>query len=168
MKKVIPILFMFVLMYSLTHVSELVIPTDAIRFRVIASSDNSEDQLKKIMVRDAVEELLNEEMSSSKSSSDAYQNLENSLPKIKDTVNKYTSNYHLSLGENYFPTKEYKGITYPSGNYRSLVITLGNGNGHNWWCVMYPPLCLLESKKTNTSDVEYRSFFKDILTHYQA
>ena len=66
---------------------------------------------------------------------------------------------------NYFPKKSYRGILYPEGEYESLIITLGKGLGENWWCVLYPPLCLIEDNDT-TSDSEYRSFILDILNNW--
>ena len=65
---------------------------------------------------------------------------------------------------NYFPSKEYKGIKYAAGEYQSLVVTLGNGLGDNWWCVLFPPLCLLEAE--DSSDVEYHSFVADMIEKY--
>ena len=64
------------------------------------------------------------------------------------------------------PEKEYEGVTIPSGNYESLVITLGSGLGDNWWCVMFPPLCLLEAKDNNTENIEYKFLVQEILEKY--
>ena len=66
---------------------------------------------------------------------------------------------------NYFPEKEYKGIVYEEGEYESLVITLGNGLGENFWCVLFPPLCLLDSEE-EVEDVEYTSFVKELVEKY--
>lgn len=77
-------------------------------------------------------------------------------------IEEETSNYKINYGMNYFPSKSYRGIVYPSGKYESLVITLGSGFGDNWWCVLYPPLCLID-EDMDTSDVVYRSYIKDIL-----
>ena len=76
-----------------------------------------------------------------------------------------TGDYSIKYGMNYFPKKVYKGVVYPSGNYESLVITLGSGLGDNWWCVLYPPLCLINDNQT-TNDVEYRSFVYDLINKY--
>ena len=68
---------------------------------------------------------------------------------------------------NYFPKKVYKGVTYEAGNYESLVITLGDGLGKNWWWVMFPPLCLLEAEETEeTTEVEYKFFIKELIDKY--
>ena len=72
--------------------------------------------------------------------------------------------YNINYGLNYFPKKEYKGITYKEGYYESLVVTIGDGKGDNWWCVLFPPFCLIENDKK--TDVEYRLYIKDMLEKY--
>ena len=64
----------------------------------------------------------------------------------------------------FFPKKEYKGVVYKEGEYESLLITLGKGQGDNFWCVLFPPLCVMEEDETK--DVEYKWFIKDILEKY--
>lgn len=81
-------------------------------------------------------------------------------------LDKYEVPYSIDFGNNYFPTKNYKGVLYPAGDYESLVITLGSGSGNNFWCVLFPPLCLLDAKSEDTSEVEYRSYVKDILDRF--
>ena len=77
--------------------------------------------------------------------------------------NDYNMDYNINFGNNYFPNKEFKGVIYNEGEYESLVVTIGKGEGDNWWCVLFPPLCLLEGEDNNSSDVEYRSWVKDML-----
>ena len=91
-------------------------------------------------------------------------NVENSIDKTLQEVN-YKLPFTLNFGLNYFPQKEYKGIIYEEGYYESLVVTLGSGKGNNWWCVLFPPLCLLESKDSNIDEVEYQFFVKNNLEH---
>ena len=69
--------------------------------------------------------------------------------------------FEVKFGYNYFPVKEYKGIKYDEGYYESLVVSIGEAKGDNWWCVLFPPLCLLESEEN--SDVEYRFFVQELL-----
>ena len=78
----------------------------------------------------------------------------------------YDQDFTIHYGYNYFPKKKYKGITYKEGNYESLVITLGKGSGDNFWCVLFPPLCLLETDESNSSDVEYTFFVKELIYKY--
>ena len=78
----------------------------------------------------------------------------------------YNTSYRINFGLNYFPEKEYKGIKYKEGLYESVLITLGEGKGNNWWCVLFPPICLLEAEETETNEVEYKSFVKEIIEKY--
>ena len=64
---------------------------------------------------------------------------------------------------NHFPKKEYKGIYYEEGEYESLVITLGEGIGENFWCILFPPLCLVDE---NAEDIEYSSIIKELIDKY--
>lgn len=166
MKKAIPILFVFFLLYGLTNKEDIVIPDYAIRFRVIANSDSKEDQKLKLEVKNELDETLNTLMMQAKNSQEAKMLLEKNMNTIHNIVDKYTENNLISLGKNYFPEKEYQGIKYPSGDYESLVITLGSGKGKNWWCVMFPPLCLLEAKENETDEVEYKFYFQEVLEKY--
>ncbi len=168
MKKIIPILFIIFMFYFLTNEQEILIPKDAIRFRIIANSNKIKDQELKLKVKSSLEEDLNTIMQNAKTSSEAKQLLKNALPTIRKKVSQYTSDNKVELGQNYFPEKKYHGLTYEEGTYDSLVITLGQGNGENWWCVMFPPLCLLEAKNNNSSDVEYKLLIKEILDKYQS
>ena len=84
---------------------------------------------------------------------------------VRLILNNYQVQYDISYGDNFFPSKTYKGIKYPAGYYNSLVITLGQGLGENFWCVMYPPLCLIDENK-NSTDIEYKSYVKDVLLKY--
>ncbi len=166
MKKIIPILFVFFLVYGYANKEEILIPSDAIRFRVIANSDDKLDQELKMEVKQAIEEEVNKLMIDAKNSEEAKLLIENNLEKIEQIVNQYTKDNNVSFGINYFPEKEYHGVTYPSGNYESLVITLGNGIGSNWWCVMFPPLCLLEAKNENTEEINYKLYVQEIIEKY--
>ena len=90
--------------------------------------------------------------------------IENSIPKINNSLKKYNIKYNIDFGQNYFPSKDLNGISYPSGNYESLVIILGDGIGKNWWCVLYPPLCLVENN--NSNNIQYKSLIKEIITKH--
>ena len=158
---------MFFLFYFYTNKDQIIIPDYAIRFRVIANSDSKEDQELKMKVKEEVEKKLNHFMIKAKNSMEAKKILNQELENIKSLVSTYTQESEVSLGKNYFPEKEYHGVIYQSGDYDSLVITLGHGLGKNWWCVMYPPLCMLENKK-DESDIEYRFLIQDILEKYQS
>ena len=166
MKKIIPILFVLFLIYGYANKEEILIPTDAIRFRVIANSNDEIDQEVKMKVKEAIEQEVNKLMLEAKNSEEAKKLINENIEHIQQIVNQYTTDNKISFGVNYFPEKEYHGVTYPSGEYESLVITLGNGVGNNWWCVMFPPLCLLEAKNENTDDINYKFYVQEIIEKY--
>ena len=74
--------------------------------------------------------------------------------------NNVSYDYRLNIGRNYFPSKQYKGIKYDAGYYDSVTIELGNHEGLNWWCIIYPPLCLIDE---DTSDVEYTTLARELI-----
>ena len=77
------------------------------------------------------------------------------------TDNNYSSKFDINYGKNYFPEKTYRNITYPEGEYESLVVTIGNGQGKNFWCVLFPPLCLIDEDTES-----YPSLIKEIINKY--
>ena len=148
--------------FLLTSNSSLEIPTESIRFRIIASSNSFKDQqLKQKIKNDLVNNII-PNILTDVSIQESKNLINNSINKIEDILNKYDISYKINFGQNFFPQKNYQGITYPAGNYESLVITLGEGLGDNWWCVLYPPLCLIENN-FDSSNIEYRSYIKDII-----
>ena len=155
-------------MVSLVTINEkenILIPDNAIRFRVIANSDSEEDQLLKLEVKDNIEKELYKLVGEANNIDEARNIITNNLDKVDNVLKKYNINYDISYGNNYFPEKTYKGVTYKAGNYESLVITVGEGLGKNWWCVLFPPLCLLEAEESEkTNEVEYKIFIKEILS----
>ena len=143
---------------------EIIIPSDAIRVRIIANSNSIKDLYEKQRLKEDIKEDLYNFISSSKSSMEADNIISNNLDNIFDIVSKKTNDFDIDYGLNYFPEKIYKGVLYPEGEYKSLVITLGSGLGDNWWCVLYPPICMIDDNKT-TDDIEYRSLVFDMLTN---
>lgn len=158
MKKLIIVLFIISSIYLISNRNDIVIPKDAIRFRIIANSNSLNDQnLKKTIKND----LINNVFPNIKTKED----IKNNLSYIDKRLKEYNVKYNINYGMNYFPEKEYKGIKYPKGNYESLVITLNEGMGDNFWCVMYPPLCLIDDN--NTNNVEYKVLAKEIIDNYK-
>lgn len=121
---------------------------DTIRLHILANSDSDEDQALKIAVRDAVLLKHGEELGSCRTKCEAAKKVSELLPKIRKTAeetvrkNGYTYTVNIRMGEEYYPTRRYEGFTLPAGTYLSLIIELGDADGQNWWCVMYPPLCV--------------------------
>lgn len=166
MKKIIYILLIiFILSIFLYEKEDILIPDDSIRFRIIANSNSIEDQTMKKVIKKDLEKQLFPLVENSTSKEETKQIIKQNQDLINQTLNKYNVDFDINYGQNYFPTKEYKGITYSSGEYESLVISLGEAKGNNWWCVMYPPLCLIDSKdeEQDNADVEYSSYIKEIL-----
>ena len=151
---------------------EIVIPESAIRLRVIANSNSDFDQNIKLKVKEEVQDemynLLKDTTNLDKARNMINENLNilnNKVEKVLES-NNYNNTFNVNFGLNYFPKKEYKGISYDEGMYESLVVTLGSGKGENWWCVLFPPFCLIEAEENNTSDIEYKWKIKEIIDKY--
>lgn len=121
---------------------------DLIRFHVVANSDSEQDQTEKLLVRDAVVASLQETMKQMPDSTQARQYLQAHLPEIQAVANQTlqmagsTCNAVVSLCTEAFDTRCYDTFSLPAGVYDALKITIGEGKGHNWWCVAFPTLCL--------------------------
>lgn len=172
MKKLTIILAVITMILVLNKQETVTIPKEAIRFRVIANSNTKIDQnLKKKIVSNLQENINNLEYYP-KNIEQSRQNIKDNIPSfdkiIEKTIEEENSDleYTINYGMNYFPEKSYHGITYEAGEYESLVVTLGNGLGENFWCVLFPPLCLLEQTEEDIEDVEYTSFVKEMIDKY--
>lgn len=171
-KTIILLLFIFGFYFIISDVmaKNIEIPEDAIRIRVVPNSNSDYDQKVKGKVRDELQTSMYNLLKDTKSSGDARKVIEENLDSIKNNVGqvlereKYNKNYDVNFGMNYFPEKEYKGVKYEEGYYESLLVTLGEGKGDNWWCVLFPPLCLIEAEES--TDVEYKSIVKELLDKY--
>ena len=167
MKKGIIVLFFVSLVFLFkAPENEIIIPNDAIRFRVIANSNSASDQQEKMIIKDQVEKEVYALINGAQNAKEVRSLIEDNLDMIEEIVEEYQVPYQIHYGNNYFPSKYYKGITYPAGNYESLVITLGSGAGKNFWCVLFPPLCLLENTEEDISDVDYRLYVKKLLSGF--
>ena len=74
--------------------------------------------------------------------------------------------YSIDYGYHYFPEKIYKGVKYEEGEYESLLVTLGEGKGDNWWCILFPPLCSLEVDENNNEKIEYSLYVKEMFDKF--
>ena len=163
-KKIILILFFISMAFICFHQDEeILIPGEAIRFRVIANSNTVTDQKEKMMIKEQVEKEVYELIKDASNASDVRNIIKSNMDTIESIVTEYQVPYQIDYGNNYFPAKSYKGVVYPAGNYESLVITLGNGVGNNFWCVLFPPLCLLENSSEDISDIDYQLYVKKLL-----
>lgn len=160
MKKII--IFLSIIILVLCMYKERTIPEEIIRFRIIANSDKEEDQeLKYNVLKDLYPYLIN---TKTNSINKERKELQEKLPLLENKIKERTENYTINYGYNYFPKKTYKGKTYPEGEYESLVITLGNGEGKNFWCILFPPLCMVD--KQEQKNTKYKSLFKEVINKY--
>lgn len=115
-----------------------------VRLHVIAASDEQTEQDLKLRVRDAVLEYLEPKLRGVESAHDAREIIGAELKGIGQAAAAVSEgrSVTVSLGEESYPTREYAAFTLPAGRYESLRVILGEGQGHNWWCVVFPPLCL--------------------------
>ena len=167
MKKIVIVLFIITLLVIFsTSEEKVIIPDNAIRFRIIANSNNLSDQEEKIRIKNELEPVISDILNKSNNIEESRLNIKSNLQNINNIINKYNTNYNVNYGINYFPEKTYKGVTYKSGDYESLVVTLGDGLGDNWWCVLFPPLCLIEADESEKDEVEYKFFIQELIEKY--
>ena len=167
----VAIILMFFWAFS-TNTTGVKIPDEAIRLRVIPNSNSIHDQQVKAKVKEQLEKTSSKLLNGVTSINVAREIINNNLSTIESDIQKvlldeeYSLGYKINFGYNYFPKKEFKGVTYEEGYYESLVVTLGSGSGDNWWCVLFPPLCLLEAEESEKDDVEYQFFVKELIDKY--
>lgn len=107
-----------------------------VRLHVIANSDTDADQAAKLAMRDRVLALLSPLLAECKSREEAVDIILNHMAELEAL-----GDVSVTLGTEYYPTRDYDGFSLPAGEYLSLQVALGAGQGHNWWCVVFPPLC---------------------------
>lgn len=114
-----------------------------IRLHVIADSDSDVEQQVKLAVRDRVIDMLGPRLDGVQNISEARSVLESSMDDIKSAAEEIAGerSINVTLGLENYPTRQYDGFSLPAGEYTSLRVIIGSGEGHNWWCVVFPPLC---------------------------
>ena len=151
MKKIFLILLVLVIIgvYKIND-NNVIIPDSSIRLRVIPNSNSPEDINIKEKIKTNLEDNVYVLMKDVDNIDDARRIINNNIPNIKNDIdyifrkNEYNLPYDINYGYNYFPVKEYEGVKYDDGYYESLVITIGDGKGDNWWCVLFPNFCLID------------------------
>ena len=142
------IIGLYVLLGFLPIHSEAAIYDNVLRLHVLANSDSSEDQALKLEVRDRILEETATLFKDCKSKDEAREAVESNLDKIREIAEQtvreagYEYGVSVSLGEEEYPTKNYEECCFPAGEYLSLRVMIGEAEGENWWCVLFPPLCL--------------------------
>ena len=160
MKKIIYIVLIISTIHLwITSKNNNVLPSDTIRFRIIANSNDRIDQTTKLLIKKELENKFFPLLEASTSKEETINIIENNQEVIKSTIEKYNVPYSINYGKNYFPEKTYNNIIYEEGEYESLVIYIGEAQGDNWWCVLFPNFCLINNEK----EPEYRSYLKELL-----
>ena len=115
-----------------------------VRLHVLAASDDPGEQAVKLRVRDAVLQYLAPQLEGLMSAGEAEALLAGELDGIRAAAERAAEGraVRVTLSEERYPTRDYAGFSLPAGRYRSLRVVLGEGKGHNWWCVVFPPVCL--------------------------
>lgn len=134
---------------------------DVLRMHVIANSDSAEDQAVKLKVRDAVLEAGEDLFDGTLTAEGAEQVLDSDIERLQNaaqtvlTEKGFDYGVRVEIGKDYFNTRTYDGeVTLPAGEYEAVRVILGEGKGQNWWCVMFPPMCLPAAEAdTEISDV---------------
>ncbi len=155
MNKIILALFLGIIFtVFVSNYSEKVqadIANNFLRLHVIANSDSQEDQTLKLRVRDRIIEETKDIFADASDINVTKDLVEKNIYKIealaKDEISKQGKSYGVKAiyGNYHFPTKRYGDVTLPAGEYQALRIVIGEGNGKNWWCVLFPPLCFIDA-----------------------
>lgn len=165
MKKIIYVILIIVMILVVSK-PRYDLSGDMVRFRVIPNSNSSKDILIKEKVVNELSTLL---FKDTNDINETRNNVVNNLDKINNSIDKVFSenNYNLKhkvkYGMNYFPSKEYNDIRFEAGNYESLVVEIGEAKGNNYWCILYPPLCMVDYEKD--TKIEYKSKIIEILSN---
>ena len=171
--KYVPYFILVIIMYMIVgHFvsAKYIIPKEAIRVRVIANSNDNYDQEVKMNVKNIVESDMYSIISNASNIESARNLINNNIPILSKDIDKYLkkinydNDYKINFGYNYFPKKVYRGIEYKEGMYESLVVTIGKGEGNNWWCVLFPPICMIEAE--DSTDAEYTTMIKELMNKY--
>ena len=154
------IAFVLYLAFSITYFSSVSgeIRENVVRLHILAESNSEVDQQVKLKVRDALLKKNTELLSSKVTPQNAEEYFENSKEELEKCANEVLKesgfNYtaKITLGKEYYTTRTYEDLTFPAGTYTSVKVVLGSGEGKNWWCVMYPSLCLFSSSDRDDLD----------------
>ena len=144
--------------------TELSIQNSSIRLRVIPNSNDANDINIKELVKEYLESDVYTLLKDTSNIDSARTIINDNITKIETNIdnifkdNNYNIHYKVNFGYNYFPEKKYLGKTYEEGYYESLVIYIGESKGDNWWCVLFPNFCLVDTEE----NTEYKSYFKEL------
>lgn len=177
MKKITIIISLIIIMTFLINMKKvnsknIIIPKEAIRLRVLANSNEEIDQKIKMKLSIELQKNISEILKDTKTVEEARNQIKNNIEilnmKVKDVLQKenYDKKFTITFGNTFFPEKKYNGVIYEQGYYESVLVTLGEGKGKNWWCVLFPPLCIMEANENETGEVEYKFFVQELINKY--
>ncbi len=167
------LLYTFICAYSYVLAVSNGLSSNVFRLHIIANSDSEEDQNLKYIVRDNLLEYMNEICKDCSTKEEVIKVVQEHIAEFKTIAENtiyeqgFSYNVNIEIGNFEFPTKTYGDISFPAGFYDALKVEIGKSSGQNWWCVMFPPLCFIntstgivsnESKEIleeNLSDEEY-------------
>ena len=174
--------FIFTIIFTITGFAETCdeIRSDVLRLHVLANSDSEEDQQLKLKVRDSLLTTGKNIFDGSVTKENAEEKIENEKEKLIETAEKvirengFDYPVEITVTDEFFTTRTYENITLPAGKYKAVRVLIGESAGKNWWCVMFPPLCIPASQpdinlffnedevKLVESDPKYEPRFKII------
>lgn len=132
-----------------------------VRLHVLANSDSEEDQALKLLVRDAVLQAGSDLFDGSRDAQESLARLRTNRAQLQAAAqqavvaNGYDYPVEILIGKTYFSTRTYEGVTLPAGEYDAVQVVIGNGAGQNWWCVMFPPLCVSAAQEEDAVDLYF-------------
>lgn len=162
--------FIFINAYNYVEAISDNLYNSVFRLHVIANSDSEEDQNLKYIIRDKLINFMNEKCKTLNTKEDIIIYAKNHMSEIKqiaeNTVKENGYNYpvNIEIGNYMFPTKHYGDISFPMGSYDALKVKIGKASGQNWWCVMFPPLCFVDTTTGIVSDSS-KEILKDTLSN---
>ena len=174
MKKMIKCVFVCALLTGLVWCGTVIadrelLNDELIRLHVVANSDSDEDQELKLQVRDAVITSLRQALADVQDTEQAKEYLQKNLPKLQELANRTldaagsAQRAVVTLCREGFPTRQYDTFSLPAGIYEALRVTIGDGAGKNWWCVVFPSLCVPQTSQ-GFSDTAAGAGFPDALS----
>ena len=143
-----------------------------LRIHVRANSNLECDQKVKYQVKEAVVDYLTPKIAEGSTFKEAYDILNENLEEIELVADRvlascgFTYTSKARLNQEYFPTRSYGEYTLENGYYDALILELGSGEGNNWWCVVYPPLCFIGSESNSTNNIKYKSKIIEIIQNF--
>ncbi len=138
---------------------EIELYDSVVRLHVLANSDSDEDQALKLKVRDSILGVMEENMENCQTVDSAQKELEKSKSIMIEAAEKcisengYSYSVDIEFGEENYPERQYENVSLPAGKYYSVRVKIGEGEGKNWWCVLFPPLCLGSAVSNNDEEL---------------